>query len=88
MSPLKPQVVALATGTTASLFSLLCSALVGANPAMMQRMAGMVMHSFAVVPSYTLTAGGILGGLVIWFVAGALAGYVYALFYNLFSKKM
>ncbi|MDO8480753.1 MAG: DUF5676 family membrane protein [Nanoarchaeota archaeon] len=88
MAALKPLTVALATGSTASILSLVCSVLVGTSPVMMQRMAGVIMHSFAVVPSYNLTAGGIVGGLVLWFVMGGAAGLVFAWLYNLYSKKL
>lgn len=82
---LDPKSLALASGATATILWIFCSALVFILPGMMMGMTGDMMHADMSQMSWTLNIFGFLIGLILWAVLAMATGWLIATFYNRFS---
>lgn len=72
----------LASAMTAAILWLACSLLVMLMPSMMLSMSGEMVHMQLNEMSWHLTLTGVIFGLVAWFVAAGIAGWLLAAIYN------
>lgn len=72
----------MASAITAAILWLTCSLLVMLMPAMMLSMSGDMLHMQLNEMGWHLTLIGVVTGLLAWFVAAGIAGWLLAAIYN------
>ena len=90
MEKLNPNAVALTTGITASIISIVCLTFVAIFPlSTVVYVANNLVHSldFSSIATKNITVTGSLMGIILWFIIATAAGYIFALVYNWIGEK-
>lgn len=86
---LNEKAFALASGTVLVILSVICATFIGLWPGTTMRFFGWAAHfdMTGFIPLRQVTFSNFIGGLAVMFVGGYVVGWVFALFYNRFSRK-
>ena len=91
MEKLNPNVVALTTGITTSIISVLCLIFVLIFPlSTVVYVANNLVHSidFSSIATNSITLTGSVMGVILWFIIATAAGYIFAFMYNWVGEKL
>lgn len=91
MEKLNPNAVALTTGITASIISILCLIFVAIFPLpTVVYVANNLVHSvdFSSIATKNITLTGSLMGVILWFIIAAVTGYIFAFMYNWIGERL
>ena len=90
MEKLNANVVALTTGITASIISVVCLIFISISPLpTVVYVANNLVHSldFSSIATKSITLAGLVMGVILWFIIATAAGYIFAIVYNWIGEK-